>query len=281
MPERVTVTIADLSIAIQSQVETWAVNLSPAYRPFQKQAGREVRLDLSTMEPPAEAQSLLFETPPIWSLYRRRKGVVFHLFDSYPDLRRRLYIPNEGADARLVFLSRNRDPFIGPTIELLAITYLARCRGAILHGCGISIDGRGIMFAGESGAGKSTLSRIWAPEKGVELLSDDRLIVRRQHGGLRLYGTPWHGDETCAAFGGVKLNRIFFLRHGRNNQVRELTAGRAVAAMLQCSFPPLWDADGTAAALDLFDAMAAAIPCEELFFEPDVRVMEVVRRRFC
>jgi hypothetical protein len=206
-------------------------------------------------------------------------GLSFRVFESYSGLRRRLFIPDEGSDARLTFLAENRDPFVGPSLELLAITKLSRLGGALLHGCGISIDGRGIVFAGESGAGKSTLARLWAQAKGVEILSDDRLVVRRQNGALRLYGTPWHGDQAFAAPGGVELSRIFFIRHGRRNQIGELAASKAVAAMLQCAFPPLWDAAGTAAALDLFHAMAQATPCAEIAFVPDASVIEFVMRR--
>jgi hypothetical protein len=76
----------------------------------------------------------------------------------------------------------------------------------------------------------------------------------------------------------VELSRIFFIRHGPHNLVQALTADKAVAAMLQCSFPPLWDAGGMAAALELFHTLAAATRCAELTFMPDARVIEFVRR---
>jgi hypothetical protein len=277
MPNRIEFTIADLSVALHWQSQFGAVNLPRAFLPFQSSGESSIRLELSTEDPKPEEGVPTFDTSPIWSLHRVNGGLSFRLFEGYPDLQRRLFIPDEGADARLTFLAQNRNPFVGPSLELLTITQLARRGGAILHGCGISIDGRGIVFAGESGAGKSTLSRLWAQAQGIEILSDDRVIVRRQNGALRLYGTPWHGDEAFAAPGGVELSRIFFIRHGPRNQVQELTAGQAVAAMLQCSFPPLWDAGGMAAALELFHAMAVAAPCAELGFVPDQRVIDFVR----
>lgn len=72
------------------------------------------------------------------------------------------------------------DPYFGPTMELLLMHYLAQERGVILHACGIVIEDRGIPFLGESGAGKSTLARMWDQENGVDILSDDRIIVRKQ-----------------------------------------------------------------------------------------------------
>jgi hypothetical protein len=156
------------------------------------------------------------------------------------------------------------------------ITHLARRDGVILHGCGISSDGRGVVFAGESGAGKSTLSRLWAQKEGIEILSDDRVIVRRQNGSFRLYGTPWHGDEAFAAPGGVDLSRIYFIRHGQGNHIRKLSPAGAVREMLKCSFPPLWDAGGMAAALELFHTVAVSVPCAELAFVPDSSVVDFV-----
>jgi hypothetical protein len=278
MPNRLSFTIAGLPVALHWQPDFGAVNLPQAFLPFQAPGQSSIRLALSTEVHQAEEGVPTFDASPIWSLYRVKGGLSFRLFDAYPDLKRRLFIPDEGADACLTFLAQNRDPFVGPSLELLVITHLARCGGAILHGCGISFEDRGIVFAGESGAGKSTLCRLWAQEKGVEILSDDRVIVRRRNGAFRLYGSPWHGEEPFAAPGGVELSRIFFIRYGPHNLVQALTADKAVAAMLQCSFPPLWDAGGMAVALELFHALAAATRCAELTFMPDARVIEFVRR---
>jgi hypothetical protein len=46
--------------------------------------------------------------------------------------------------------------------------------------------------------------------------------------------------------------------------------------MLKCSFPPLWDAGGMAAALGLFHGMATAVPCAELAFVPDSSAIDFV-----
>jgi hypothetical protein len=276
MPNTISVTIADLCLTLGWEHPFRSVDLPPAYRPFSAPGGSDIRLELAVADDPPAAGPAIFESAPIWCLYRVPGGALFHLFDSYPELRRSLLIPDEGGRARLAFLSADRNPFVGPALELLVITHLARRDGVILHGCGISIDGRGIVFAGESGAGKSTLSRLWAQQAGIEILSDDRVVVRRRNGSFYLYGTPWHGDAAFAAPGGVELSRIFFIRHGQGNEVRKLSAAGAVCEMLKCSFPPLWDAGGMAAALELFHGVATSVPCAELAFVPDSSVIDVV-----
>jgi hypothetical protein len=279
MPNKISFTIADLSVTLRWDYPFSRVELPPAYTRFSAPGRSDISLDLSVADDQLEEGPAIFDSAPIWSLYRVKSGSSFHLFDSYPELKRTLFIPDEGGSARLSFHAADRDPFVGPSLELLMITHLARCHGVILHGCGISSDGRGVVFAGESGAGKSTLSRLWAQKEGIEILSDDRVIVRRQNGSFRLYGTPWHGEEAFAAPGGVELSRIFFIRHGQANDIRKLSAAGAVREMLKCSFPPLWDAGGMAAALELFHGVATSVPCAELAFVPDHTAMDFVLDR--
>jgi hypothetical protein len=276
MPTPLAFTIADISVTLQWHPPVDAVVAPAAYRPFLAKRPNDIMLDLSAGEPQGGEQALVFDSAPIWRLYRRKEGSAFHLFDSYPDLKRALFIPDEGGRARLSFQASDHNPFVGPALELLMITHLARRGGVILHGCGIALDGRGVVFAGESGAGKSTLSRLWARKEGIEILSDDRVIVRRQNGALYLYGTPWHGDEAFAAPGGVPLKRIFFIRHGPGNDTRKLSAAGAAREMLKCSFPPRWDAGGVAAALELFHGLAVSVPCAELAFVPDRTAVDFV-----
>jgi hypothetical protein len=276
MPNQISFTIADLPVTLQWRPPIGDVKAPPAYAAFLSQDRGVIHLDLSTKEAACMVGEVTFDSSPIWSLHRLKDGSLFRLFDSYPDLRRSLFVPGAGGRSRLAFLAGNRDPFAGPALELLMIAHLARRQGVILHGCGIAIAGRGIVLAGESGAGKSTLSRLWAKRRGVEILSDDRVIVRRQNGSLRLYGTPWHGEEAFAARGGVELSRIFFIRHGSQNHIRKLPVAGAVRKMLKCSFPPLWDAGGMAAALELFHHVGGAVPCAELAFVPDHTAIDFV-----
>jgi len=271
--------IANLPITLEWVPSICGLKVPLSYQPFLFSSAGDIRLNLSVEGQAFEDGGMVFDSAPIWSLHRLKKGSSFHLFDSYPELRRTLFIPDEGGRARLSFHAADHNPFVGPALELLMITHLARIGGVILHGCGISSDGRGVVFAGESGAGKSTLSQLWAQKEGIEILSDDRVIVRRQNGSFRLYGTPWHGDEAFAAPGGVELSRIFFIRHGQGNDIRTLSAAGAVREMLKCSFPPLWDAGGMAAALELFHSVATSVPCAELAFVPDHTAMDFVLER--
>ena len=161
-------------------------------------------------------------------------------------------------------------------MELLMISYLAQGYGVILHACGIDFNGNGLLFAGESGAGKSTLANLWDREKSATVLSDDRTIVRCIDGEFRMFGTPWHGEAKFGSPKGVKLENIYFLRHSQQTVTQPLTRTQAVLKMLQCSFPPYWDATGMQITMELFEQLATRISCCELAFRPDESVIQFV-----
>jgi hypothetical protein len=222
----------------------------------------------------------VFECPPIWSLYHHLGNTIIDFFPDIPGLRRALVISSEGKRADL-YLGEGPhgfvDPFYAPTVELLLVHYLAQGYGVIVHACGIATGDRGILFVGESGAGKSTMARLWAQEKGVDILSDDRVIVRKREDHFWMYGTPWHGDAAFASPRGMKAEKIFFLKHSSRNAATEIIGIDPPARLLTCSFPPYWDPEGMRFTLEFFADLAAKVPCYELSFRPDRSIVEFVQ----
>jgi hypothetical protein len=278
MSKNLALKIGDVAISIEGEVSG---EIASAYLPFICQGITDISLRLHCGIPDIAVGEKIFESPPIWTLYRENGTSVIRLFPKMEDLQRTLLLPHHLKQADLYFADdriRFIDPYFGPTIELLLIHYLAQERGVILHACGIVIDDRGILFLGESGAGKSTLATMWDQENGVDILSDDRVIVRKQGGEFRVYGTPWHGE---AAFGSpreARLERIFFLRHGKENSVKDLEELDLMSHLLTCSFPPLWDYQAMEFVLELFSQVVAQVPCQELSFRPEKSVLALVKK---
>jgi hypothetical protein len=278
MSKNLVIRIGDVGISIEGQASG---EIAPAYLPFVAQGKTDISLCLHHGLPDHVVGEKVFESPPIWTLYRENGTSVIRLFPEMVDLQRTLFLPHHLKHADLYFADdsiRFIDPYFGPTIELLLMHYLAQERGVILHACGIVIEDKGILFVGESGAGKSTLARLWDQERGVDILSDDRVIVRKQGRDFRVYGTPWHGE---AAFGlprEAKLERIFFLSHGQENSTKEMTGLDPVSHLLTCSFPPLWDHQGMEFALEFFSQIAAQVPFQQLSFRPEKSVLALVKK---
>jgi len=165
-----------------------------------------------------------------------------------------------------------------PLNQILMITLLASLRkGVLLHACAVIDDnGYGHLFSGKSTHGKSTIAKLWF-ESGATVLNDDRIIVREKNGQFWMYGTPWHGDFREVSPKGMPIRKVFFLKHGKENSTVPKKGAEAISMFLTRSFPPLWDQKGMDYTLGLLDRMANKLPCYELNFLPDKRIIDFVR----
>ena len=276
--KNVAIRIADVVISIEGKISG---EIASAYLPFIGQGKPDISLRLHRGISEIVVGEKVFECPPIWTLYRENGTSVIRLFPEMGDLQRTLFFPHPLKHADLYFAdncTRFIDPYFGPTIELLLMHYLAQEKGVTLHGCGIVLEDKGILFLGESGAGKSTLARMWDQENGVDILSDDRVIVRKQGSQFRVYGTPWHGEATFGSPREAKLERIFFLKHGQKNSLKEMKGIDPLSHLLTCSFPPLWDSQAMEFILEFFSHLATKVPCQELSFRPEKSVLALVKK---
>jgi hypothetical protein len=168
-------------------------------------------------------------------------------------------------------------PLEYPLDELLWIHLLSMGLGIEVHGCGIVDEaGVGRLFVGASGAGKSTTAGLWSRHRSVTVLSDDRVILRRDRQGVWMHGTPWHGD---AAFGSptkARLSQIFFLRHGLRNQVAPLPRALAVSKLMATSFLPFHSAKRMLSSLTFCEEIVAEVRCAQLDFVPDQSAVSYV-----
>lgn len=156
----------------------------------------------------------LFDSGKTWRLHERGETLCFDF--GYPladqDPNRRLLVDRSFRHATVqmssdYFSQLSGDvPFLSyPLDELLIMHRLTQEKAIELHGTGIVRDnGVANLFVGHSGAGKSTTTRLWTDIEDVEVLSDDRIIVRRDE--TSATGTP------CDAAGGTNRQGVLRLR---------------------------------------------------------------------
>jgi len=167
-------------------------------------------------------------------------------------------------------------PFVYPFDEVIFLARLSRGRGVLVHACGLALGERGLLFLGTSGAGKSTTARLWKERGGVTILSDDRIAIRAEASGYRIYGTPWHGEAGLEAPASVRLDAVFILDQAPRNRVLELTPSTAVAQMMVRAFPAMWDQQGLEFAVRFLADLTERVPVRRLQFLPEPSAIECV-----
>lgn len=265
------------------------VSLVPSLEPFRVVPGNsnvDIRVSRVSGLPVASGPPV-FDSGTTWDLSERENEFQFDfnaaIFGDKPF--KRLLIDRNFRQGRLQMNQECLDDFpnavepLGyPLDELLIMHRLTQENATELHGCGIvRPDGTGNLFVGHSGAGKSTTTRLWTSLENVEVLSDDRIIVRRAPGGgLRMYGTPWHGEAMYASPGSAILARIFVLEHGHGNVVTRLSRSEAVAELFARSFVPFHQHEYVDSALVFLEGVVDSIPVYSYDFEPDRRAVETI-----
>jgi hypothetical protein len=228
---------------------------------------------------------LVFDSRGLWKLFRNSAGFCFRLTSGFiGELPYKQVIVAPDFKSGRIEMSREYfpsdqplNPLEYPLDELLWIHRLSIGEGVEVHGCGvIAPDGRGLLLTGHSGAGKSTSSRLWSRHSGARVLSDDRIILRREHGRIWMYGTPWHGDAGIAEADRWPLDGIFVLAHGRKNAVRPLSRTAASAELYARSFVPHHSPRAVAFILEFFSKVTACVPCSVFSFVPDSTAVEAL-----
>jgi hypothetical protein len=232
------------------------------------------------------AGELVFDSAGPWKMFRHGRGWLFRFYSSaLGSSPYRIATWREDFREGEILLARSFvsgrahvDPFEYPLDELLVIHLLGQGHGIEIHGCGVVDEqGDGYLFVGQSGAGKSTMARLWLQEPKATVLSDDRVVVRREPGGFRMYGTPWHGDEPLASPRSARLSRILFLRHAPAHAMDPLDPAGAAAQLFAASFPPFHSRAALDFSLGFIGSMVASVPAGALSFRPERSVIDVVR----
>lgn len=179
--------------------------------------------------------------------------------------------PHEGTADQYVF------PLSYPMGELYMMNLLGTGLGVLFHAAGVIYHDEGYLFTGHGGAGKTTTARLWQELPEGRVVNDDKVIIRKETGGFRLYGTPWHGDGGMALPDSAPLKRVYILKQADHNYAAPLQPAQAVSMLLARTFVPLWDAGKIAFTLKFLDELCQGVACQELGFLPDSSAVDFVR----
>jgi len=235
--------------------------------------------------PEATGGEKVFDSGSLWQLYRVNGTYLFRF--ASPALGPHPYkVASFNKDFTVGEVLLHRDSFSRdsavypleyPLDELLIVNWLARGRGVELHSSAVvDTAGNGHLFVGHSGAGKTTMARLWQNRDGVRILSDDRTIVRKVDGRFWMYGTPWQSAPEFTSPDRAPLARVHFLKHGTANELLPQTATEAVGRLFAGSFLPFYSRDALEYSLGFLEELVGAVPCQELRFTPDDKVVAFI-----
>jgi len=291
--EELKLDIADILISLTADEDGWKLLTNGSHQRFcgfNRKPEVVLKAHYGSL-PDLNLGKQIFHSGGNWSLFRNKKHYVFSLcspatgplpyalailepnFKSGDIYLRTLRIP--GLPPAMRNLAIN--PLEYPLDEILMINLLAKGRGLIIHACGIKYKEMGFLFVGTSGAGKSTIANLWKKKKEAVILSDDRIIIRKLDSKFYIFGTPWHGDARVCSPERAPLEKIYFIKHARENGTKKLNRIKTTSRLIICSFPTFWDKKGMKFTLNLCAELAQKIPCDELCFVPDETILNFIR----
>lgn len=239
---------------------------------------------------PVPQPNPLFHSGGLWSLFEERRdqqdGYRLNFQRSFPGETpyKSVWFDRNFTTGHLqlsrLFFPQDRPvyPLEYPLDEVLMIHRLACGQGLEVHAVGIVDElGRGHLFLGHSGAGKSTTARLWRAQPNIRILSDDRIILRRQYGHFRMFGTPWHGDAGISSPHSAPVTNIYFLEQYHRNEIVSMAHGFAAAELFARSFVPRHCAQSLEFALSFIESVAREIPCNIFRFVPQQSAVEAIR----
>jgi hypothetical protein len=167
---------------------------------------------------------------------------------------------------------------INPIAEVCLLTRLAREGGILLHSAGVRSSTGGYIFTGASGAGKSTLSGFF-DASGASVLSDERMVIRKNGNDFVMHGTPWVGSGAYAENASSPLTELFCLRHGPEHRTEPMSPGALLSWLLPQCFLPHWDRAAMESTLAFLGDLIRQVPCSSLAFAKQPDVVEFVQNQ--
>lgn len=294
MKELLNIEIAGVEYTLSGDGSFDLYKLDPAYDSFinTNTCGKcdlkiDIRLETGKEIPVTDGQKMIFDSGQSWSLFRGDSFYSIVLAPPGTDQPLWLARVNLELTKATVYCSdqlllkeendhRVTNPVAYPLDQILLIHLLGRNQGLIVHAMGLEKKGNGFIFPGKSGAGKSTLAKGVADSGKFELLSDDRIVLRKFKDDFKAFGTPWPGDAGNALNKSYPLKGIFFIEQSPYNRKVKINSEKAVEKILSVSSIAWYDSELVSEMLSFCEELILNVPVYELHCGPDIRIEDVL-----
>ncbi len=144
--------------------------------------------------------------------------------------------------------------------------YIINKGGFFLHCSCLKYKGEAIIFTAPSGTGKSTHSSLWRRHFGdeVEMINDDKPLVREKDGRFYIYGTPWRGKHGIGSNISAPIRAIVFIRQEHENIAEDMKPFEALSLLMQQTVLPTDSSKDMSTLLDLLGRMIESVQMYKL-----------------
>ena len=260
----------------------------PLYEPFVGEESETIRLDVHFKGgPKLNGQEPIFDGDHHWKLYQQDSEYLFEAFDPSTRARNMISLVTPDFDRAEVYVdpeSPGSPPawsllrLMNPLGQWLLVNRLAQTGGVMVHALEIDDGGQGRVFVGPSGSGKSTLARFWGRRKGVRILSDEHLILRRRGKRFYAYGTPWPGMAARFSKDPVEIRQIFFIEHHPEHCLFSESGGILASRLFAQLFLPRWNDRIIESVATTCEQLVQEVPCQRFGFAKHPNVIDFVRK---
>ncbi len=263
------------------QLSPWPYVFYMPYRSQKKPDLQIIARQEQNLPLPSSQAQLLFDGQTHWQLYRENTGYLMKLYDPQDQTHNKSVLLSEDFKKAEIYLNGSSwyvNDILRPLAEILTMHYLASRQGLLVHGAAIRDHDRAYLFIGYSGAGKTTMSQLWGSLEGdLSVLGDERIIIRCDEDGWHAYGTPWAGMGFVVANERVPISNVFFIRHGKKNEILEPSKAVLFQDLFTQVFAPFWDHITMISISDTCQKLIEEIPSYQLPFVNNLSVTEFVR----
>ena len=103
-------------------------------------------------------------------------------------------------------------------------------------------------------------------------------MVRKIDDAFQAFGTPWSGEAGIAENKNYPLEGIFFIHHGTENSIRNLTPKEAVEKLIPVTSIPWYDEITMSNILLFCEDVVLHVPSYDLYFTPGSEVFNFFER---